>query len=141
MDIFTAWSGIIQRTKRPPNPSRERGRNLNKNMESSKTLTQGGLGFGAPSGSTLDDVAAKYMVGYDLAPPNGDRPALAVGLTREQFTATQRASCPPGDKQGAEILKDIDRLRKAFLRNNPNGVSSVFILSNVHRSESTPKKG
>jgi hypothetical protein len=101
------------------------------NMELKIGETLCGPAIPPPSlGSTLDDVAAKYMVGYDLAPPKGDRPALSVGLTREQYAATQRASVPPGDKEGAAILKDIDRMITAFLRNNPNGVTGIFILSN-----------
>ena len=71
----------------------------------------------------------KYIPKWDTAPPKGDRCALTIGLTPEQYAATMRASVPPGDEEGAQILRDLDTIRETFIRDNPGAVCSVFIFN------------
>lgn len=74
----------------------------------------------------------KYMIGWDTAPPKGDRCALSIGLTPEQHAATIRANVPPGDEEGAQILRDLDTIQKTFIRDNPGAVCSVFIFDRAN---------
>jgi hypothetical protein len=71
----------------------------------------------------------KYILGWDTEPPKGDRCALSIGLTPEQHAATMRANVPPGDEEGAQILRDLDTIQKTFVRDNPGAVCSVFIFN------------
>lgn len=79
----------------------------------------------------------KYILEWDTAPPKGDRCALSIGLTPEQHAATMRANVPPGDEEGAQILRDLDTMQKTFIRDNPGGVCSVFIFNPANDCEHT----
>lgn len=74
-------------------------------------------------------MSSKYMIGCDTAPPKGDRCALSIGLTMEEFMATKRAQIPPGDERGQKILLDIDRIQKDFQKKHAGAICSVFVLS------------
>lgn len=75
----------------------------------------------------MNATKSKYIIGWDSAPPKGDRCALTIWLTPEQHAATLRANVPPGDEEGAQILQDLDTMHKTFLRDNPGAVCSVCI--------------
>jgi hypothetical protein len=78
----------------------------------------------------------KYILGWDTGTPKGDRSALTIGLTPEQHAATMRANVPPGDEEGAQILRDLKTIEETFRRDNPDSVVSVFIFNpaNVERT-------
>jgi len=82
----------------------------------------------------LSEVITRYHVGWDIEPEPGERCALAIRLTQAQHAAALRANVPPGDPEGMVILQDIDRIQKAFLMANPDGVCSVFITHN-HKTQ------
>lgn len=75
-------------------------------------------------------------VGYDSAPPAGDRCAMAILLTPEQFAAAKRAEIPTGDKEGEEILKEMHTLQKQFRSRYGDAVLSVAVWSNATREGS-----
>jgi len=71
----------------------------------------------------------KFLVGWDTAPPKGDRCSLVIGLTPEQHAASMRANIPPGDEEGAQILRDIKVLTDEFESRYPKAVTFVFVFN------------
>lgn len=81
---------------------------------------------------------SKYIITYDNAPPTGDRCALCIALSREQYDATLRANVPPGDADGEQILRDLDELQTAFKRQYPDAVCGVVVIDTPLRSAQSP---